>query len=125
MQLLLCEAKYGDFVVWSLNEHHIERININNDICMDIIAKSKWIFYEAILPELLGRYFTNRHSTEQTSIEEDSQDILYYYCTCKKNVGGKMIMCTQEGCPNLWYHYKCLGVKRKPTKKQWKCPICN
>lgn len=92
---------------------------------MDIIWKSKWFFYEAILPELLGRYFSNR-PIEQTSIEEDSLDRLCYnYCTCKKNVGGKMIMCTQEGCPNLWYHYKCLGIIRKPTKKQWKCPFCN
>lgn len=125
-QLLLCEAKYGDFMVWSPNEYHIERIYINNDICMEIIAKFKWFFYEAILPELLGRYFTNRHSIEQTCIEEDCQDILCYnYCTCKKNVGGKMIMCTQEGCSNLWYHYKCLGITRKPTKKRWKCPICN
>lgn len=30
MQLLLCEAKFGDFVVWSPNEYHIERIYINN-----------------------------------------------------------------------------------------------
>jgi len=82
-------------------------------------------FYEAILPQLLGRYFSNR-PIKQTSIEEDNLDRLRFnYCTCKKKVGGKMIMCTQEGCPNLWYHYKCLRITRKPTNKQWKCPFFN
>lgn len=32
------------------------------------MAKSKWFFYEAILPELLGRYFTN---TESLSVKNN------------------------------------------------------
>lgn len=123
-QLLLSEVKYGDFVIWSPGECHIERIFINNDVCLEIIAKSKWFFYEAIIPELLGRYYTNRTVNEQSNVEEDGIPTSNSYCTCKQNIGGKMIMCTQEGCPNLWYHYKCLGLQRKPTTKKWKCTIC-
>lgn len=35
----------------------------------------QWFFYEAILPELLGKYFSNR-PIEQTRIEEDILDRL-------------------------------------------------
>jgi len=55
-QLLMCGVTYGDFVVWSMYEDcYVERIQIDYEMCDEIVAKSKWFFYEAILPELLGR----------------------------------------------------------------------
>lgn len=129
-QLLICGVTYVDFLVWSSYEDcYIERIQIDYEICNEIVAKSKWFFYEAILPELLGRYFTN---TESLSVKNNMEIMQntdtaiepYKYCTCKEDKGGKSIMCTQENCPNLWYHYVCLGIKRKPTSKKWKCEFC-
>jgi len=92
------------------------------------VAKSKWFFYEAILPEILGRYFTN---TETFSIKNNMEVMQntdtvkepYKYCTYKEDKGGKSIMCTQENCPNLCYHYVCLGIKRKPTSNT--SVLCN
>lgn len=124
-QLLICGVTYGDFLVWSLYEDcYIERIYIDYEICDDIVAKSKWFFYEAILPELLGRHFTNTLSVKNYMEDTDTAKGPYKYCTCKEDKGGKSIMCTQENCPNLWYHYVCLGIKRKPTSKKWKCEFC-
>lgn len=122
-QLLVSGAKYGDFVIWSPNEAcYIERIRCNNEVFNEILAKTKWFFYESILPELLGRHFSNM---EITTLEEtEIIPTTYKYCTCKQNTGGKMLMCTQDGCPNLWYHYSCLGIKRKPSTKKWKCAFC-
>lgn len=120
-QILLCGTQYGDFVVWSPNECYIERINIDPDIQEEILNKSKWFYYESILPKLLGRHFSN---TEIKPIETYDETLTYENCVCKKNTGGKMIMCTKEGCPNLWYHYSCLGIKRKPSTKTWKCALC-
>jgi len=117
----LCGTQYGDFVVWSPNECYIERINIDPDIQDEILNKSKWFFYESILPELLGRHFSN---TEIKPMETYNETPTYENCVCKKNTGGKMIMCTKEGGPNLWYHYSCLGIKRKPSTKTWKCTLC-
>lgn len=128
-QLLLCGVKYGDFVVWSLYEDcYVERIQIDYEICDEIMAKTKWFFYEAILPELLGRHFSN---IENVSVDKNNIKVVgnakeseYKYCTCKNNIGGKSIMCTKENCPNHWYHYTCLGIKRKPISKKWKCELC-
>lgn len=121
-QILLCGFKYGDFVVWSPNEEcYIERINIDSVVQEEIMSKSKWFFYESILPELLGRHFSN---IQVNPIETHNTTNKYEFCTCKNNIGGKMLMCTKEGCPNLWYHYSCLGIKRKPSTKTWKCAVC-
>ncbi|KAL4112365.1 hypothetical protein QTP88_016173 [Uroleucon formosanum] len=107
-QILLCGTQY-------------ERINIDPDILEEILNKSKLFFYESILPELLERHFSN---TEIKPIETYDEILTYKNCVCKKNTGGKMIMRTKEGCPNLWYHYNCLGIKRKPSTKTWKCALC-
>ncbi|XP_029347429.1 chromatin modification-related protein png2-like isoform X2 [Acyrthosiphon pisum] len=61
-----------------------------------------------------GRNLTNIYTAKEPS----------KYCTCKEEKGGKSIMCTQENCPNLWYHYVCLGIKRKPRSEKWKCKFC-
>jgi len=74
----------------------------------------------------LGWYFTN---TETLSVKNNMEVMKntdtamepYKYCTCKEKKGDKSVMCTHENCPNFWYHYVCLGIKRKPTSKKWKC----
>jgi len=124
-QMLICGVNYADFVIWSPNNYHIECININHKLCNEIIIKSKWFFYEAILPELLGRFVTTNADKNLVSTTNQQSFIgqVYPYCMCKTDKGGKMLMCSQEGCLNLWYHYTCLGIKRKPNKN-WKCSTC-
>ncbi|KAL4126447.1 hypothetical protein QTP88_010669 [Uroleucon formosanum] len=110
--------------IWSSYEDcYVERIQIDYEICDEIVAKSKWFFYETILPELLERYFTNTESLSVKNSMEvvqntDTAKEPYEYCTCKEDKGGKLIMCTQENCPDLWYHYVCSGIKRKPTSNK-------
>jgi len=96
--------KYGDFIIWSPNNYYIERVHIDIKICNEITSKSKWYFYEIILPELLGRFYTNNQSIEKSKLKESvvSKNGPYQYCTCKNDTGGKMIMYTKEGCANLW-----------------------
>jgi len=125
-QMFLGGFKYGDFIIWSPNNYYIERVNIDYEICNEITSKSKWYFYEIILPELLGWFYTKNQSIEKSKLKESvvSKSGPYQYCTCKNDTGGKMIMCTKEGYSNLWYHYTCIGIKRKPTAKKWKCTNC-
>lgn len=74
-QLLLCGVKYGDFVIWSpYEECYVERIQVNDEICSEIMVKAKWFFCEAILSELLGRYITNNEQSLENIIMSEREE---------------------------------------------------
>lgn len=80
-------------------------------------------FYKvAILPELLGRWFT-RSSVMPTV--DDRGDSSYNYCYCKEELG-QMVHCdNNEKCPHgEWFHLSCLKLKNVPRVKKWYCPRC-
>lgn len=69
-QMLLYGVNYGDFVIWSPQENlHLERISIDSELCNKIIDKSKWVFQEALLPELLGKFFSNKTNIYVTNTQ--------------------------------------------------------
>jgi hypothetical protein len=45
------------------------------------------------------------------------------YCLCKQFSHGKMIACDNNACSIEWFHFPCVGLKRKPRGK-WYCPNC-
>lgn len=51
-----------------------------------------------------------------------SQDNVW--CLCKGAESGRMIACDNQDCSIEWFHYACVGIKRKP-KGRWYCPECN
>lgn len=74
MEMMCTGAKYADFFVWSPTAdsdspdsvYHLERISKDPQVCELIIRKSYKFFLESILPELMGRYYTNVHDKEKT-----------------------------------------------------------
>ena len=58
-QMLCSRLDYCDFCVWTPFELHVERIHVDEQFCFDMCEKAEVFFYEAIMPELLGRYFSN------------------------------------------------------------------
>jgi len=54
--------------------------------------------------------------------ESDSEDGKEY-CYCKKGSHGKMIACDSTHCTMEWFHYSCVGIKRKP-RGAWYCNDC-
>ena len=45
------------------------------------------------------------------------------WCVCRGEESGRMIACDHQGCSVEWFHYACVGIKRKP-KGSWFCPEC-
>jgi hypothetical protein len=45
------------------------------------------------------------------------------YCYCRQGEYGLMIECENQDCRYTWFHYQCVGIKRKP-RLAWKCPSC-
>ena len=123
-QLAICRKEYCDFVVWTPQGILIERIRENTNFTESLIRKLTKFYVEHMLPEVLthnsldaSRLPASSDSDAATSDEEVK------YCLCQEGEHGKMICCDNPECKILWFHYKCVGIKRAP-KGEWFCPNC-
>lgn len=133
-QLFCTGAPYCDFVVYTKESLHIERIKPDPLFMEEKLAIGKHFFEIAILPELLGRWFSRpceqictpeaashqSHSTDapQSSAAEEK------FCYCQKGEYGKMVGCDNSNCIYKWFHIDCLGLKALPRSPKWYCPVC-
>ena len=95
------ETSYCDFVVWSeTGDFHCERILPDTDFISEQLNLAEKFFYLAILPELLGKWFTRDHTALPTvmlhddSGEEDNGS----WCYCQEAKGGDMTGCENVSC---------------------------
>ena len=62
-QLGVCRLESAYFVVWTEKDLHVEPISFDEEFWGMICQKSKHIFDTAILPELVGKFYTRLSST--------------------------------------------------------------
>lgn len=55
--------------------------------------------------------------------EEPVTSLDHVWCVCKGEESGRMIACDHQDCSIEWFHYACVGIKRRP-KGNWYCPEC-
>lgn len=138
-QLFCTGANYCDFVVYTKESIHIERIKPDNSFWEENVRKAKKFFEIGILPELLGRWFSRPpeqimsslsapsdlppHSSSETA-STSSHGTSLKYCYCQEGEHGKMVGCDNPGCPYQWFHLECLRLKSLPRSKSWYCPDC-
>ena len=65
-QLGVCKLESAYFVVWTEKDLHVERILFDEEFWGNICQKSKNIFDTAIMPELVGKFYTRLSSTIAT-----------------------------------------------------------
>ena len=47
------------------------------------------------------------------------------YCICRNVYYGDMIQCDNFFCKDVWFHFKCVGLKKAPEKDtKWFCKDC-
>ena len=136
-QLGVCQLESSYFVVWTEKDLHIENIMFDNEMWKDICEKSKHIFTTAILPELVGKFysrlpFSQPLSTHPNNIEKPvskanvdcaSSKPEELWCFCAQVESGKMVLCDNDDCDIKWFHYLCLGISCAPRGK-WYYPDC-
>ena len=61
-------------VVWNDKDTFLETVRVDTEIQADILSKTKSLFCNVLLPELVGKYFTNSTNSDK------SQD---KWCICK------------------------------------------
>jgi hypothetical protein len=117
--------------VWTEKELFVERIRLDSEFCEDMVAKSREFFKHVILPELIGKLYSNPKpltegptSTDSTDSNNNSvrEDLI---CTCQTvyKESDNVIGCDNENCPYVWLHFKCAGIRRVP-KGKWLCKHC-
>ena len=131
MQILVTSRQYCDFVVWAGDDKlHIETIKLERSFIEHQIKKAEELFWLAIVPELLGKWYSRDH----TKLPEPPKDVDVTsdfpenddgtWCYCQEVKGGSMIKCENPSCPFKWFHMSCLRMKKAP-KTRWFCPSCH
>ena len=138
LHVALCEKEFCDFICWTPHGMYIERILLDPSYLTKTKPKLDAFFVKVILPLLL----TGRSSVcdvqldSQTSISSQHLNTLTAksssqtdctaptYCWCGKEESRKMIACDNPECELEWFHYECVGLKRKPRGKWFCCNAC-
>ncbi len=120
LQIFVTRRSFCDFVVWSNNELHTERITLDDTLIQSAIPTAEKFWRLCVLPELLGKWYTrNQPQSLHAQVEEDSGT----WCYCKEDKGGEMIACDGKSCLITWFHLDCVGMSTVPRGK-WLCPTC-
>jgi len=127
---------FCDFVVWTESAVHIQRIYPNEDFWLEKVSKVKQFFATAILPELVGKFYSrntdmvlcsseppSEHTSEPgpSSVEETDTKV---YCYCQSAERGTMVGCDNPECVYEWFHLECLKLSYPPKGRYWYCPDC-
>ena len=112
MQLNVTDRSYCDFVVWSeTDKFYCERILPDNDFISEQLQLAERFFHLAILPELLGKWFTRDHTALPTVTalpDENDEEDNGSWCYCQEAKGGEMIGCENSSGNIKWFHKDCL-----------------
>ena len=134
-QIFICDKDFADFVVWTEKVLHIERVSPDESFWSEKSKRVCDLFHQVIMPELVAKYFSLKAMKEDlqvqkpTDVTDDSRTLQDQttdrdtWCLCQDKEDGKMIACDNSDCPFVWFHYACVGIKRKP-KGMWFCPKC-
>ena len=68
----MCNVDYSDFVVWTKEGIHQERVAPHNDLWEDICERFTTFFKRAVLPEIVGKYFSRLHPSTSSAVVETS-----------------------------------------------------
>jgi hypothetical protein len=101
LQIFVTGYLFCDFVVWTEKELHIERLTL----AKGVIASLSSVY--AILPELLGKWYTHKRSVPGNSaklhVDEYDEDN-GSWCLCKEKKVGDMVGCDNKSCAIKWFH---------------------
>ena len=118
-QTAICKKDYCDFVCWTPKGMHVERIAFDASVFSRIKPSLDHYFQSVVLSELLTQAVKDDAKTENEK-ENVAANSLPVYCLCGEGEHGRMVACDNAHCPLEWFHYRCVGLTRKPRGK-WYC----
>ena len=136
LQMKLCHVQYCDFVIWrETGEIFCQRISLDSSFVDSAINSVTPLIKYAILPELVGKWFSKQtvvsddnSSSSHTDINDRSSSFNDAgFCYCGKGEDyDDMIGCDNEHCPIGWFHYCCLRITEEDVPKgKYYCLECH
>ena len=124
MQLLITDADYCDFIVWTLKDIYIQRLFPDNILWTDALAKATNFFKDSILLELVVKWYTRPFTSSDATHTLKAIDDEEVWCYCQKFIPDTtLIGCDNNNCKVQWFHMTCIGLDVAPTDS-WFCPTC-
>lgn len=122
-QLLCTQARYCDFIVYTNESIHSQRIHPVTAFVEESVAKVKLFFQNGVLPELLGKWFSRpppATTTDPNGLPTSSNAHVpnVKYCYCQDEEHGLMVACDNPNCHYQWFHLECLRLKSPPKSKR-------
>ena len=134
LQMKICQVQYCDFVVWKEEDMFVQRIPIDMEFIDDAMENVQPFTKLAILPELVGKWFTGQNVAPLPEVTKEDQlnpnetcSSTEVWCYCKKGEDhGDMIGCDNKQCQIQWFHLSCLKLTITLVPKgKWYCPDCH
>lgn len=122
LQMLLSNVDKCYFFVYGDPHSVCELIHKDIDFLTEKVPVATKFFVFAILPELIGRWYSKSHIAVPEI--ENKEDITENVCTCRSIMDSAIIICSDKSCVVKKYHTSCLGIEHVP-KKKWFCPYCS
>ena len=98
------------------------------------VEKAQVLFKTAVLPELLGKWYSRQSEDAVTTLPGPSAIVeqappstgndTVVYCYCQGPERDNMVACDNPSCQYMWFHFDCLKVTSPPKSKLWLCPDC-
>ncbi|XP_060085336.1 uncharacterized protein LOC132564723 [Ylistrum balloti] len=144
-QMFVTKREFCDFVVWTEQDMHIERIEPNDQLWQEMSTTAKDFHSIAIMPELVGKFYSHPSRTSHAETRQDGplnvvngattlpgddrviDDKEHVYCICQQpeTPDREMVACENENCKLEWFHLDCLKLtKSRLPKGKWYCPDC-
>ena len=120
-QIFTTGYKFCDFVVCGFTggkqiNFFCERILPDINHWNTVLPKINEFWRYCILPEILGRWYTQKRNLPLSSSSIKS------VCFCRQESTESVVTCSNESCTISIFHLSCLKVAKVP--KKWFCPLC-
>lgn len=87
--------------------------------------KKKSLITQSLMKEKKSKKSQNDEDSEEVDDNENDNDNSEpLYCLCNRLSYGNMIECSNEACVFEWFHFACVGLKKRVPKGKWYCPRC-
>ena len=114
-QLGITGRPFCDFVCWTPQDIHVERILYDPDFFIEMELKLQNFFVSVILPRVLC-------GEDKENIQHPSE-LTGNFCYCRKGEFGDMVLCDSPSCKYGWFHFSCVNLSSTPTDA-WFYPDC-
>ena len=87
-----------------------------------VVSKLNHFRRYCVLPEIVGRWCTQKRSLSHSSPDPNSAPRSFYLSLHPLATGGPVVTCTNQAYPISTFHLSCLKITK--LSRKWFCSLC-